>query len=59
MAIVPGAPQINAIQLPAVRGVKQPHLGVKAPKQSRMGRYRTRVAAPAMPRIGAPNAPMA
>jgi hypothetical protein len=42
MAIVPGAPQVNSVQLPAVRGVKQPHLGVKAPKVPRVGRYKSR-----------------
>jgi hypothetical protein len=42
MAIVPGAPQVNSVQLPAVRGVKQPTLGVKAPKVPRVGRYKSR-----------------
>ena len=59
MAIVPATPQLNAVQLPTVRGVKQPQLGVKTPKPLRMGRYKTRIAGPPGPRIGVPNAPLA
>jgi hypothetical protein len=52
MAITPAAPQVNAVQIPAVRGMKPPRLGVKASAPSRLGRYRTRVSALAGPRMG-------